>query len=169
MTADCIHYVWVHSAFSFSLWKAYSQSALRGPDTLIDDLFHFWCVVSKSKRTCCFQLTVPPLRVEGGRPPETCLLSSRCTELESDTFNRIIWPLPQNWKSKSPWAPTCSRAETRACPSDFRCNVRGAESPSFNQAAPSAFTVYGLSPSACLIPLVLINTCFKLLVKQNRA
>lgn len=39
--------------------------------------------------------------------------------------------------------------------------------PSFQQMAPLVFTVYGLSPSACLIPLVVINTCFKLLVNKT--
>lgn len=38
---------------------------------------------------------------------------------------------------------------------------------SFHQVAPVVFTVYGLSFSACLIPLVSINTCFKLLVNKT--
>lgn len=46
-------------------------------------------------------------------------------------------------------------------------SVRGFEASSFHQMAPLVFTVYGLSPSACLIPLVLINTCFKLLVNKT--
>lgn len=42
-----------------------------------------------------------------------------------------------------------------------------AECSSFHQVAPLVFTVYGLSSSACLIPLVRINTCFKLLVNKT--
>lgn len=38
---------------------------------------------------------------------------------------------------------------------------------SFHQVAPVVFTVYGLSSSACLIPLVFINTCFELLVNKT--
>lgn len=44
---------------------------------------------------------------------------------------------------------------------------KGLRFSSFHQVAPLVFTVYGLSSSACLIPLVLINTCFKLLVNKT--
>ncbi len=46
-------------------------------------------------------------------------------------------------------------------------SVRRLESSSFLQMAPLVFTVYGLSPFACLIPLVFINTRFKLLVNKT--
>lgn len=49
----------------------------------------------------------------------------------------------------------------------FSTATPAAECSSFHQVAPLVFTVYGLSSSACLIPLVRIDTCFKLLVNKT--
>lgn len=124
-----------------------SQSALRGPSTM--NLFSL--LISRLKKQKG-PVVLADCAATGGRreaslgrfEPTLNLIGLDKTHKTHNQFN----PLFLVWL-------VCPRV----CPA--------AECSSFHQVAPLVFTVYGLSSSACLIPLVRINTCFKLLVNKT--
>lgn len=98
----------------------------------------------KAKRTCCFSWLC------SCRWKEESFSQLLCINTQSD-----LGSASESLKTIQPFS-TGQFARDPA-----------AECSSFHQVAPLVFTVYGLSSSACLIPLVRINTCFKLLVNKT--
>lgn len=156
MTADCISFVWVHLAFFFlsvqvkikkknqKRTKKKSLHELERPArTFYNDLFSL--LMSRLKKQkgpvvlgdCSYRWKEENIS-QLLRINSQSGLGSASKKKTQTQFNPLF----------PPWPPA-------------------AECSSFHQVAPLVFTVYGLSSSACLIPLVRINTCFKLLVNKT--
>lgn len=121
--------------------KAYmSQSALRGPSTTTDDLFSLLMSCLKKQKDLLFKLTVQ-LQVGGG-----C-----CSKLDASKVNLIWAQLLQPWSRG--WCAHLPAAES-VFPPSTRWHLWSLQYMDF-------------SSSACLIPLVFINTSFKLLVNKT--